>query len=95
MESGFFGVYLWKNRVKKAKSMDVAAVTSAAGGTTFKTPERKVKIDGANHHTFKKAWVRKIRPDGLIDEVWSSKAPIELDPYLKKRVQARSLSAGK
>ncbi|BDI28197.1 hypothetical protein CCAX7_002480 [Capsulimonas corticalis] len=91
IEAGYFGVYLWKAAVEKAKSFDVAAVTAAADGVTYAAPEGEVKIDGANHHTWKTARIGKIRPDGLIDEVGGSGKPIEPDPYLKKYAWAKGL----
>ena len=92
IEAGYFGVYLWKLAVEKAKSFDVPAVVKAAGGIKFAAPEGPVEIDGENHHTYKIARVGKFRPDGLIDEVWSSGKPIKPDPYLKNIPWAASLS---
>jgi len=94
IEAGYFGVYLWKAAVEKAKSTDVEAVKAAADGITFAAPEGMVKIDGANHHTWKTARIGKFRPDGLIDEVWSSGKPIEPDPYLTKFPWAKGLAQG-
>jgi len=94
IEAGYFGVYLWKAAVEKAKSTDVDAVKAAADGISFNAPEGMVKIDGANHHTWKTARIGKFRPDGLIDEVSSSGKPIEPDPYLTKLAWAKGLAQG-
>jgi urea transport system substrate-binding protein len=82
IEAGYFGVYLWKLAVEKAKSTDTAAVKAAAKGIEFDAPEGKVTVDGDNQHTFKTVRIGKIRADGLIDEVFATDAPVKPDPYL-------------
>ncbi len=82
MEAGYFGVYLWKEAVEKAGTTDVDAVRAAAKGLTFQAPEGLVTIDGDNQHTYKTVRIGQIRPDGLIDTIWSTDAPVKPDPYL-------------
>src|SRR5260221_10637089 len=82
IEAGYFGVYLWKLAVEKAKSTDVAAVKAAAKGIEFAAPEGMVKIDGDNQHTYKTVRIGKIRADGLIDEVSATDTWVKPDPYL-------------
>src|SRR5258708_1993789 len=82
IEAGYFGVYLWKLAVEKAKSTDVAAVKAAAKGVEFAAPEGKVKVDGDNQHTFKTVRIGKIRADGLIDQIWATDTWVKPDPYL-------------
>ncbi len=82
IEAGYFGVYLWKMAVEKAKSTDVAAVKAAAKGITFAAPEGTVNVDGDNQHTYKTVRIGKINKDGLIDEVWATDKPVKPDPYL-------------
>jgi len=82
IEAGYFGVYLWKLAVEKAKSTDVAAVKAAAKGIEFAAPEGMVKIDGDNQHTYKTVRIGKIRADGLIDEVSTTDTWVKPDPYL-------------
>jgi urea transport system substrate-binding protein len=82
MEAGYFGVYLWKAAVEKAKSTEVDAVRKAAGGIEFNAPEGKVTIDGDWQHVYKTVRIGKIRADGLIEEVWSTDGPVKPDPYL-------------
>ncbi len=82
MEAGYFGVYLWKLAVEKAGTTDVDAVRAAAKGISFKAPEGLVTIDGDNQHTYKQVRIGKIRPDGLIDTIWSTDGPVKPDPYL-------------
>jgi urea transport system substrate-binding protein len=83
IEAGYFGVYLWKIAVEKAGSTDVAKVKEAAKGIEFAAPEGTVKVDPATQHTWKIVRIGKVRPDGLIDEVYSSGTSVQPDPFLK------------
>lgn len=91
MEAAYTSVYLWKATVEKAKSFKVADVQAAAGGVSFDAPEGKVTINGENHHIAKTALIGEIHDDGLIYTVWSSKTPIEPDPFLKTYPWAKGL----
>src|SRR5258708_18794495 len=82
IEAGYFGVYLWKLAVEKAKSTDVAAVKAAAKGIEFAAPASIVNVDGDNQHTYKTVRIGKSRDDGLIDEVSATDSPVKPDPYL-------------
>lgn len=83
IEAGYIGVYLWAKQVEKAGSTNVEKVKAATDGITMDAPEGKVTMDAANHHLWKTARIGVINKDGLIDEVWNSKKPVEPDPYLK------------
>jgi urea transport system substrate-binding protein len=83
IEAGYFGVYLWKLAAEKAGSVDVEKIKAAAPGIAFAAPGGKVTIDGRTQHVFKTVRIGKIRPDGLIDEVWATKEPVQPDPYLE------------
>jgi urea transport system substrate-binding protein len=92
MEAGYNAVYLWAEAVKKAGTIEVEAVKTAAKGISLDLPEGKVTIDGANQHVFKTARIGEVMPDGQIKEVWNSGKPIEPDPYLKSYPWAAGLS---
>jgi urea transport system substrate-binding protein len=92
MEAAYTSLHLWKGMVEKAGSFGVNEVNAAAGGVSFDAPEGKVTINGENHHIAKTALIGQIQPDGLIKTVWSSKTPIEPDPYLKTYDWAKDLS---
>jgi urea transport system substrate-binding protein len=83
IEAGYFGVYLWKSAVEKAKSTDVEKVVKAAGGVSFSAPEGPVHIDESNHHTWKIVRIGKFRQDGLIDQIYSSVHPVKPYPFLR------------
>ncbi|WP_240311711.1 urea ABC transporter substrate-binding protein [Nocardioides houyundeii] len=83
MEAAYTSLYLWKGMVEKAESFATDDVIDAAEGVTFDAPEGSVTVNGENHHIAKTALIGEIRPDGLIETVWSSDEPIEPDPFLE------------
>jgi len=83
MEAAYTSLYLYKNMVEKAKSFCVDAVNAASGGVTFDAPEGTVTVNGENHHIAKTALIGQINASNQFDVVWSSKGPIEPDPFLK------------
>lgn len=91
MEAGYTGVYLWAMAAEKAGSTDVEKVKAAAKGIEFAAPEGTVKVNGDNQHISKTVRIGKVRPDGLIDEVWSTGKPVEPDPYLETYSWAKGL----
>lgn len=94
IEAGYNGVYIWAAAVEKAKSFDVDKVREAAKNLVIETPEGKVTVSDWNQHVFKTARIGKINATGLIDEVWSSDAPIEPDPCLENYDWATGLAQG-
>lgn len=92
MEAAYTSLFLWKAMAEKANSFEVAEIQAAADAVTFEAPEGTVTVDGENHHVAKTARVGKIRPDGLIDQVWSSEGPVPPDPFLKTYTWAQGLS---
>ncbi|WP_437596351.1 urea ABC transporter substrate-binding protein [Sorangium sp. So ce590] len=95
IEAGYFGVYLWKLAVEKAKSTEVAKVKEAAsaGDIEYAAPGGLVRLDGKNQHTWKTVRIGQVRKDGLIQEVWSSGKPVQPDPYLAAYPWAKELAA--
>ena len=91
IEAGYFGVYLWKLAVEKAKSTEVDKVKEAAKGISFDAPGGTVTINGKNQHVSKTVRIGKVRADGLFDEVWNSGKPVEPDPFLETYAWASSL----
>ncbi len=81
IEAGYFGVYLWAEAVKKANTTDVKKVREAVRGVEFKAPQGMVKVEPVNNHTWKIVQIGKVRKDGQFDIVWSSKVPVQPDPF--------------
>jgi urea transport system substrate-binding protein len=83
MEAAYFGVYIWKQAVEKAKSFDVAAVRKAVYGQTFLAPGGQIKMDEVNHHTYKPVLIGEILKDGQFKVVSRSKGLVRAEPWSK------------
>src|SRR3989454_7765157 len=82
MEATYIGVYMWKQAVEKAKSFDVAKVSTAMAGQTFKAPSGFVaKMDEKNHHLQKPVYIGEVKADGQFNVVWKTKGPIKAQPW--------------
>ena len=81
MEAAYFGVYIWKQAVEKAKSFEVDAVRKAVYGQEFKAPGGKIKMDEANHHTYKPVLIGEILKDGQFKVVSRSKGLVKAEPW--------------
>jgi urea transport system substrate-binding protein len=81
IEAAYYGVYVWKAAVEKAKSFDVDAVRSAVYGLEFDAPGGKKKMDEKNQHTLKPVYVGEIKKDGQFKIVWKSKGLVKPDSY--------------
>ncbi|MDP8970449.1 MAG: urea ABC transporter substrate-binding protein [Actinomycetota bacterium] len=92
IEAGYAAVHLWAEAVRKAGSTDVAVVKEAAAGLSFEAPGGTYQVDGANQHISKTARIGVVRPDGLVDQVWSSGERVEPDPFLKAYDWAQGLA---
>jgi urea transport system substrate-binding protein len=82
MEATYIGIYMWKQAVEKAKSFDVAKVTKAMGGQTFKAPSGITsKMDEKNHHLHKAVFIGEVTADGQFKVVWKTKGPVKAQPW--------------
>jgi urea transport system substrate-binding protein len=81
MEAAYFGVYIWKQAVEKAKSFEVDAVRKAVYGQTFQAPGGQIKMDEANHHTYKPVLIGEILKDGQFKVVSRSKGLVKAEPW--------------
>ncbi|OGK79537.1 MAG: urea ABC transporter substrate-binding protein [Candidatus Rokubacteria bacterium GWC2_70_16] len=81
MEAAYFGVYIWKQAAEKAKSVEVDAVRKAVYGQEFLAPGGKIKMDEANHHTYKPVLIGEILKDGQFKVVSRSKGLVRAEPW--------------
>jgi urea transport system substrate-binding protein len=81
MEAAYFGVYVWKQAAEKAKSFEVDAVRKAVYGQEFLAPGGKIKMDEANHHTYKPVLIGEILKDGQFKVVSRSKGLVKAEPW--------------
>ena len=83
MEAGYFGVYIWKQAVEKAKSFDVDAVRKAVYGQTFAAPSGTIKMHESNHHTYRPVLIGEILKDGQFKIISRTKGLVEPEPWSK------------
>ncbi len=81
IEAAYFGVYVWKAAVEKAKSFEVDKVRAAVYGLEFDAPGGKKKMDDKNQHTYKPVYIGEILKDGQFKIVWQSKGLVKPDSY--------------
>jgi urea transport system substrate-binding protein len=82
MEATYIGITMWKQAVEKAKSFDVAKVTAAMSGQTFKAPSGIIsKMDEKNHHLHKAVFIGEVKADGQFNVVWKTKGPVKAQPW--------------
>ncbi|MGH8735186.1 MAG: branched-chain amino acid ABC transporter substrate-binding protein, partial [Burkholderiales bacterium] len=71
----------WKQAAEKAKSFEVDAVRKAVYGQEFAAPGGKIKMDEANHHTYKPVLIGEILKDGQFKVVSRSKGLVKAEPW--------------
>jgi len=95
IEAAYFGVYLWAEGVKKAKSTDTGKVREAVRGISYKAPEGLVTISAINNHTSKIVQIGEVRSDGQFDIIWTSGKPVAPDPFPSLVSHKKVLAPGK
>jgi len=81
IEAAYFGVYVWKAAVEKAKSFDVDKVREAVYGLEFDAPGGKKKMHASNQHTLKPVYVGEIKKNGQFKIVFKSDGLVSPDSY--------------
>jgi urea ABC transporter urea binding protein len=81
IEAAYIQVYLWKQAVETARSLEINAVRAAAIGQTFKAPSGSVRID-KTQHLWKDCYLGKALPNGQFEIVHRSDRPIQPLPWL-------------
>jgi urea transport system substrate-binding protein len=81
IEAAYFGVYVWKAAVEKAKSFDVDKVRKAVYGLKFDAPGGKKSMHPSNQHTLKPVYVGEILKNGQFKIVWKSDGLVTPDSY--------------
>jgi len=83
IEAAYFGVYVWKAAVEKAKSFDVDKVRKAAYGLEFSAPGGNKKMDAKNQHTWKPVFIGEIIKGGQIKIIHRRDGLARPDSYSK------------
>ena len=88
MEAGYYGVFLWAQAVREAKSFDPEKVLQTIRGRTFSAPGGPVEIDKDTLHTYMIPRFGKIVGPGKFEIIQSNDGkPIRPIPYPRYRSQ--------
>lgn len=89
MEATFDAFRLWCKAVELAGTVDPAKVRAVLGGLEVDSPSGySVRMDEANHHLHKPAFIGRMTGDGCIQPIWESGrlvAPEPWSPWLKRQ----------
>jgi urea transport system substrate-binding protein len=86
MEAGYYGVYLWAQAVREAKSFDSDKVLQAIRGRTFPAPGGPVEIDKDTLHTYMIPRFGKIIGPGKFEIIQGNEGkPLRPIPYPRYR----------
>jgi urea transport system substrate-binding protein len=88
IDAAYNSVRLWAQAVAEAESERPELVRKFLGRQSLNAPEGIISIDTVTHHTWRPAFIGKIRPDKLVDIVWTSEVPIRPDPFPPSRSRA-------
>lgn len=81
IEAAYTQVYLWKQAVETARSLEINAIRAAAIGQPFEAPGGLVQID-ETQHLWKNCYLGKAQPNGQFEIVHLSDRPIQPLPWL-------------
>jgi len=88
MEAGYYGVFLWAQAVREAKSFDPEKVLQAIRGRTFLAPGGPIEIDKDTLHTYMIPRFGKIVGPGKFEIIQGNdNKPIRPIPYPRYRSQ--------
>jgi urea transport system substrate-binding protein len=82
LASAYFEVFLWKQAVEKAKSVEPDAVREGVRGQSFESPEGLVTIDADNLHVYLTPKIAQWQADGQGKIVDAYPKPIMPLPYV-------------
>ena len=85
MEAAYFGIYLWKQAVEKAKSIETDSVRNALYNQAFNAAQGIIHIAQDSLQTWNFSRIGKIRSDKDFTVLWSSEKSIRPIPYLPWR----------
>ena len=81
IEAAYFGVYVWKAAVEKAKSFEADKVREAVYGLEFDAPGGKKMMHANNQHTLKPVYVGEIMKNGQFKIIYKSDGLVSPDSY--------------
>jgi urea transport system substrate-binding protein len=88
-EASYNAVYLWKQAVEAAKSVEPAHIRQAFKGQSLDAPEGNVRIDPKNLHAWRMARVARINPNFQFEVVYTTPRPLAPEPFPSTRSRAQ------
>ena len=79
--AAYNSVQLWAQAVREAETADVALVRPAIRHQSLDAPEGIIAVDPETQHTWRPVFIGRIRADGQVDVVWSSRTPVRPMPF--------------
>lgn len=79
--AAYDAVRLWAEAVRDAGSADVSTVRSTISHQTIPSPEGVIAVDPDSRHAWRNLAVGRIRSDGQVDTVWSTRGPTRPTPF--------------
>jgi len=81
MVAAYNSVQLWAHAVREAETADVVLVRAALRHQSLDAPEGIIAVDPETQHTWRPVFIGRIRGDGQVDVVWSSRTPVRPMPF--------------
>lgn len=85
--AAYGAVRLWAEAVRGAGSADASTVRSTISHQTIPSPEGVIAVDPDSHHAWRNLAVGRIRSDGQVDTLWSTRGPTRPTPFPATRTR--------
>ena len=85
--AAYGAVRLWAEAVKEAGSADASTVRSTISHQTIPSPEGVIAVDPDSRHAWRNLAVGRIRSDGQVDTLWSTRGPTRPTPFPATRTR--------
>jgi urea transport system substrate-binding protein len=79
--ASYNGVRLWAQAVREAETADVRPVRNTMRHQSMNAPEGIIAIDPDTQHTWRPVFIGRIRSDGQLDVVWTSRTAVRPVPF--------------
>lgn len=83
MVMSYSAVYLWSKAVENADNSSASKVKDHVANVSIMSPAGMLYVDEGSNHTWKVMRIGKVKPDGTIENKWSSSTPVKPVNYPK------------
>jgi urea transport system substrate-binding protein len=81
MAAAYNSVHLWAQAVREAETAEVRQVRAALRHQSLDAPEGIIAVDPETQHTWRPVFIGRIRSDGQVDIVWTSRTAVRPMPF--------------